>query len=88
MASDLFIDDQPAEYNPYNGIYGVWWQRDEALKLLTSKAAEQSSTPSAKPFFFYFALQASHNPREAPDEYNYIYETNAADTGKFYMNYY
>eukprot|EP00486_Rosalina_sp_Unknown_P009003 CAMPEP_0201593624 /NCGR_PEP_ID=MMETSP0190_2-20130828/191170_1 /ASSEMBLY_ACC=CAM_ASM_000263 /TAXON_ID=37353 /ORGANISM="Rosalina sp." /LENGTH=482 /DNA_ID=CAMNT_0048052889 /DNA_START=479 /DNA_END=1924 /DNA_ORIENTATION=+ len=85
LANDLYIDDQPAMYNPYDGIYGVWWQRDEALKILKTKAAEQINdngvtTSSAKPFFFYFALQASHNPREAPDEYNYMYEL-GPDTG-------
>eukprot|EP00484_Ammonia_sp_Unknown_P016451 CAMPEP_0197034286 /NCGR_PEP_ID=MMETSP1384-20130603/12442_1 /TAXON_ID=29189 /ORGANISM="Ammonia sp." /LENGTH=634 /DNA_ID=CAMNT_0042464193 /DNA_START=33 /DNA_END=1934 /DNA_ORIENTATION=+ len=84
LATDLFIDDKPAVYSPHDGIYGVWWQRDEALKLLQLKADEQKAgtVSNAKPFLFYFALQASHNPRQAPDEYNALYYM-SKDTGNY-----
>eukprot|EP01083_Nonionella_stella_P140998 433618_1 len=74
-ANDLYINEYPAINNPYDNVYGVWWQRDEALNLLKYYA----NTPNTPPFFFYFALQASHNPREAPDEYTALYDTTAPD---------
>jgi len=72
-AMDLFIDDEPAINNAYDGVYGVWWQRDEALKLLQTKAEAQENDRSAAPFFLYLALQAAHNPRQAPDDYIALY---------------
>eukprot|EP01083_Nonionella_stella_P219711 786751_1 len=77
-STDLFINEKPALYewgniygHPYDGIYGLWWQKAEALKLLQSKVLFPETTA---PFFFYFSIQASHSPRQAPAQYMALYE--------------
>mmetsp|Transcript_38458 Transcript_38458/g.34005 ORF Transcript_38458/g.34005 Transcript_38458/m.34005 type:complete len:727 (-) Transcript_38458:186-2366(-) len=77
-STDLFINEKPALYqygdkysHPYDGVYGPWWQKSEALKLLQTKVLFPDKTP---PFFFYFAMQASHSPRQAPPEYMALYQ--------------
>ena len=74
---DLRDNEEECVDDVISGIYGVWWERDRALDLL-SKLKE---THKEKPFFLYLAWQASHTPNEAPQEYVDIYGEEATVHG-------
>ena len=65
--------------NEYDNIYGPEWMTKELIKLLTNlnpSISIQSNNNTLKPWFIYFALQASHIPSEAPDMYYNKYKNN------------
>eukprot|EP01084_Bolivina_argentea_P307107 530763_1 len=66
-AFDLHQNELPS--NKYDNIYGLDWQKQEILSLLKEKKEDSTK----KPFFIYFAVQGSHDPRQAPQEYVEIY---------------
>eukprot|EP00484_Ammonia_sp_Unknown_P020596 CAMPEP_0197053618 /NCGR_PEP_ID=MMETSP1384-20130603/27844_1 /TAXON_ID=29189 /ORGANISM="Ammonia sp." /LENGTH=667 /DNA_ID=CAMNT_0042486549 /DNA_START=2482 /DNA_END=4485 /DNA_ORIENTATION=- len=68
---DLRVDEEECTDAVEDGVYGVWWERDQALKLLATLKEEQQK--HYKPFFLYLAWQASHTPNEAPQEYVDMY---------------
>eukprot|EP01083_Nonionella_stella_P197919 727222_1 len=64
---DLRENEQECEDAIDDEIYGVFWERDHAIDLLSTLKH------SKRPWFFYLAWQASHTPDEAPKEYVNMY---------------
>merc|ERR1719204_2275819 len=60
---DLRVDEEECTDAVDQQIYGVFWERDQALTLLDELKS------SSDPFFLYLAWQASHTPDESPPEY-------------------
>ena len=58
--------------------YGVWWERDKAIQLLTDLKDRNG------PFFLYLAWQAAHAPNEAPKEYVDRYSDAQSATPRHY----
>ena len=74
--SRKFIEGVPDVWTPTDTIYGGYWKggkhwsevvRDDALGYI--KRAKDSD----KPFFMYLAFNAPHDPRQAPQEYQDMY---------------
>eukprot|EP01084_Bolivina_argentea_P127822 226025_1 len=65
---DLRENEQECEDAIDDEIYGVFWERDHAIDLLSTLKH------SKRPWFFYLAWQASHTPDEAPKEYVDMYK--------------
>lgn len=71
-----FIKGVKDEWTPVDTIYGGYWKggkhwsevvRDDALQYI------DNAKKSDKPFFMYLAFNAPHDPRQAPQEYQDMY---------------
>lgn len=72
-----FIKGVPDEWTPTDTIYGGYWKggkhwsevvRDDALRYIAH--AKESDNP----FFMYLAFNAPHDPHQAPQEYQDMYD--------------
>lgn len=80
-----FIEGVADEWSPTDPRFGGYWQggrhwsevqRDDAIDYI------EQARQSKKPFFIYLAFNAPHDPRQAPQEYQDLYDVHHIDLPK------
>ncbi|MDO6738978.1 sulfatase-like hydrolase/transferase [Wenyingzhuangia sp. 2_MG-2023] len=75
-------------WDPTDPKFGGFWQggkhwsdvvKDDALSFI------DQAKSSEKPFFMYLAFNAPHDPRQAPQEYQDLYDVNKISVPKSYL---
>lgn len=89
--SRKFIKGVQDEWTPVDSVYGGYWKggkhwsevvRDDALQYI------DNARKSSKPFFMYLAFNAVHDPRQAPQEYQDMYDVNKIKVPENFMSMY
>lgn len=89
--SRKFVEGIPDVWTPVDSIYGGYWKggkhwsevvRDDALEYIDH--AKQID----KPFFMYLAFNAVHDPRQAPQEYQDMYNVKNINIPKNFLSVY
>ena len=83
-----FIDGVADEWNPIDPRFQGYWQggrhwsevlRDDAIDYINQ------ASKSEKPFFMYLAFNAPHDPRQAPQEYQDMYDVHQIKVPENFM---
>lgn len=83
-----FIEGVPDKWTPVDTTYGGYWKggkhwsevvRDDALQYIAH------AKESDKPFFMYIAFNAPHDPRQAPQEYQDLYNVSDIKVPETFM---
>ncbi|WP_152285467.1 sulfatase-like hydrolase/transferase [Flavicella marina] len=84
-------DKNDNSWNPTEQKFGGFWQggmhwsevlRDDAISFI------ETATNKEKPFFMYLAFNAPHDPRQAPQEYQDLYDVEKIELPKSYLSEY